>query len=598
MAIPTATGTPVTATGQIPRELTAAAVPDLTRLRLAAVFTLGLALFGILAHDLVAQLGISGADHRSGNAFFRLYVLNEAPHLWVLALAGALTWLSTRVAGKHAQPTWESKLLVVASRVPPWAVPVAVLGLTAFGGAVVLHGIGLSMDEFTVSFQARIFASGRLQAAVPAEWRELAPWMTPVFVNYKPTAGVWVSSYLPGYAAIRAVFATVGIESLTNPVLAALSIVLISGIARRVWMGDDAARSATLAVLFLGLSAQFIVTSMSGYSMTAHLCLNLLWLWLYVRGDKAALTAAPWVGVLAMGLHNPIPHALFVAPFLVRLVRERRLGWLAYFAAVYLVGAASWYEWLQFVQRDVDGSSAIIGAGMWGDGIGGGVFHQFRIPRLFGLFVQGMSVALLFAWQTPALLLFLPVALLGWRRLGAVERDLAAGLIATWLFFVFFADQGHGWGNRYMHAVLGNAVLLAVAGALAIWRSGRQAVVARLVVASALVTLVVQWPLRALQTERFVRPYAAAHEYVATRPVQLVVLDPQSVWYGRDFVRNDPFLAGTPKVLGVAPIRGRYPSQAALPASARGQVHAIVPSELAKLGVPVIQRGDSTSESR
>jgi hypothetical protein len=163
-------------------------------------------------------------------------------------------------------------------------------------------------------------------------------------------------------------------------------------------------------------------------------------------------------------------------------------------------------------------------------------------------------------------------------------------LIATWLFFVFFADQGHGWGNRYMHAVLGNAVLLAVAGAVEVWRSGRQALVARLVVASALLTLVVQWPLRALQTERFVRPYAAAHEYVASRRAQLVVIDPQSAWYGRDFVRNDPFLATTPKVLGVAPIRGQYPSQAALPAGARGQVHAMVPSELAKLGVPVFQR--------
>jgi hypothetical protein len=547
--------------------------------------------FGIFAREVVTNLGYAEPHYSSINVFFRLYVLHEGPFLYLLALTAALTWLTVARTKSNDGTDWGLRGIALASRIPTWSVAVAVLALTFVGGAVLLHGIDLSMDEFTASFQARIFASGRMQAPVPTEWRELAPWMTPVFVNYKPAAGVWVSSYLPGYAAIRTIFTLANVEALTNPVLAALSVVLTVAVARRMWTGERAVRSAALALLFLVLSAQFLVTSMGAYSMTAHLCLNLCWLWLYLRNDRAGLAAAPWVGVLALGLHNPFPHALFVTPFLFRLVRERRFTLVAYFAAVYLAGSIGWYQWLQFVQTDVNGAVAVIGAGSFGEGVGGGILHLFAIPNFFRFFVQGMSLSLLLTWQTPAVVLFLPIAVMSWRRLGATERDLAAGLIGTWLFFTLFdADQGHGWGYRYMHAVLGNAILLAVAGAEEVWQTGRRAMVARLVVASALLTVAIQWPLRAVQTERFVRPYAAALSYVKTRPAAVVAVDPRAAWYGRDFVRNDPFLAETPKVIGVRVVRGRLPNPADLPASARARVHAVTTKELAALGVPVFAR--------
>ncbi|MDQ3949737.1 MAG: hypothetical protein M3282_05275 [Gemmatimonadota bacterium] len=571
-------------------EVRAAPVATLERLRIAALLALAIGVFGIVARDVAAHVGMAQPNRVSSNVFFRLYVLHEGPFLWLLALAAALAWMSAARVREGERSGWGVRAMAMAARVPTWTAALAVLAMTLVGGAVLLHGIGLSMDEFTASFQARIFASGRLQATVPTEWRELAPWMTPVFVNYKPVSGVWVSSYLPGYAAIRAIFALAGAESLTNPALAALTVALLVAVARRMWAGDRAVRGATLALLFLVLSAQFLVTSMSAYSMTAHLCLNLLWLWLYLRNDKVALAAAPWVGVLALGLHNPIPHALFVAPFLVRLLRERRFAWVAYSGVVYLAGAIGWYQWLEFVQTDVSGAGAVIGAGVVGDGLGGGVAHTFALPGLFRWFVQGMSLSLLFSWQTPAVALFLPIAFIGWRRLSPTERDLAAGLIGTWLFHAFFnADQGHGWGYRYMHAVLGNVVLLAASGAEEVWRGGREALVGRLVVASALLTVALQWPVRAVQTERFVRPYAAALEHVATRPAEVVTVDPWSAWYARDFVRNDPFLAATPKVVGLRLVGGRWPDPGGLPGSARGRVYPLTAKDLAGLGVPVFE---------
>jgi hypothetical protein len=560
---------------------------------MAALFAFAVGVFGIVARDIVARSGLAQPTPASNNIFFRLYVLHEGPFLWLLALAAALAWVSAARAGERETPRWVLRGMATAARVPAWMAALVVLAVALAGGAALFHSVGLSMDEFAASFQARIFASGRVQAEVPAEWRGLAPWMTPVFVNYKPVSGAWVSSYLPVYSAIRAVFSLARAEWLTNPALASLTVLLLVAVARRIWSGDRQVRTAAFALLFLLFSAQFLVTSMGAYSMAAHLCLNLLWLWLYLRKDTASLAAAPWIGVLALGLHNPIPHALFVAPFLVRLTRERRFWWAAYYGIVYVAGATGWYHWLEFVQTDVNGVKAVIGAGEAGGGVGGGVLHTFALPNLFRWFVQGMSLSLLFSWETPAVAVFLPIALMGWRRLSAVERDLAAGLIGTWCFYAFFdADQGHGWGYRYMHAVLGNAVLLAASGADEVWRGGREALVGRLVVASALLTVVVQWPLRAAQTERFVRPYAATFEYAATRPAEVVTVDPASGWYARDFVRNDPFLSATPKFVGLGVVRGRRPDPRDLPVSAHGRVHLLTAKDLARLGVPAFVPAD------
>ena len=77
---------------------------------------------------------------------------------------------------------------------------------------------------------------------------------------------------------------------------------------------------AWVAAGFLVTSSQFVFTSMTAYAMPAHLAINLLWLYAFLRGDRAGWFAAPLIGVVALGLHNPFPHALFVTPFLVSIL--------------------------------------------------------------------------------------------------------------------------------------------------------------------------------------------------------------------------------------------------------------------------------------
>ena len=143
--------------------------------------------------------------------------------------------------------------------------------------------------------------------------------MTPIFSTYHPETGEWVSLYLPGYALLKAPFVLLGAGVLLNPLLTAGTVVVMtSAVARRFW--PDEGLRPWVAILALVVSSQFILVSGTGYSMPAHLFLNLLWLWLYQRGDARSWAAALAVGVVAFGLHNPFPHALFIAPFMLRLL--------------------------------------------------------------------------------------------------------------------------------------------------------------------------------------------------------------------------------------------------------------------------------------
>jgi hypothetical protein len=76
-----------------------------------------------------------------------------------------------------------------------------------------------------------------------------------------------------------------------------------------------------------------------------------------------------------------------------------------------------------------------------------------------------MNLSMVVSWQSVGLTILAAVALLGWKNLNPVIRDLALSCGLTFLFYVFFnLDQGQGFGYRYIYSVQGNLALLAVAG--------------------------------------------------------------------------------------------------------------------------------------
>src|SRR6185369_7189537 len=114
----------------------------------------------------------------------------------------------------------------------------------------------------------------------PLQWRALVPQLEPMFMLQTPGHAFWASGYLPVNAALQAIGLRLGLPGLVSPLLAGLAVVATWGVGRRLW--PDKPGLALLAAILLATSSQFLLTAMTPYAMTAHLALNMTWLWLFL----------------------------------------------------------------------------------------------------------------------------------------------------------------------------------------------------------------------------------------------------------------------------------------------------------------------------
>ncbi len=535
------------------------------------LFIAELAVFGLVLAKVVASLPIGGFAPESSNVFYRLYGQHE-PWFFLFLLVFTLGVVAYS-RGKPLDGPGPSHRRIPQIR----ALALVTFCVSLAGSRIVMRAFPLAMDEYNVQFQSQIFAAGKAKVEIASEWHGVAPAITPYFVTYHDDDRTWRSAYLPVYSAVRGALLRIHAASLLNPLLAGLTVLALGIVACRLWPTEDLA--VGVAALLLASSSQFLFMSMTLYSMPAHLLLNLCWLALYLRSLDArssrAWLALPWVGVLALGLHNPFPHALFVLPFLWRMMRSGRKIVVAYVCSIYAIGAALWFVWLS---GSINRSEGV------------GLLSSFGMPGAEQLLTQAMSLTLIASWQTPLFVVGLAIALASWRYLRPIERDLAAGILLTCTFYMLFkTSQGHGWGYRYVYNVLGNAVLLAALGIVALAQHyGRQKVV-RLMMATTIVSLILQIPLRAVQVREFIAPFANSVAYLKSRPERVLVVHTAASWYGQDLVRNDPFL--TPPVIVSASSR-RIPQVEweRLRNRAGSTLRTVLPAELEVLGLPTVRR--------
>ncbi len=367
----------------------------------------------ILALPLIVR-GATSAESVEVDVFSYLFATDEPPSLALalLFLAGIFFWTWRRfpVATSEAPDTARRGWLI-------GGLAVAAFLYTAIGNRTIYHGYPLAMDEYLVRWAAPAFLSGQIDPSVAPTYQPYARALTPKFVMYNDQTHVWNSAYLPVHALLHALFQILGAGALLNPVLAALSIVLIAAVARRLW--PDEPTAPWLAALLLATSSQFLVTGMSFYTMPSHLYLNLLWLLLYLRADRRSTLALPWIGVAALGLHYPFMHALFVVPFLVRRMRTRRPLVTLYVAAVYLLGCIVWFWWMKTF-RPIPADAPAGSQPLFADSA------LFTWPGFRQAIWQFMALIELFSWQNLAVGLLVLAAR---RQLTSLPlRDLAWSL--------------------------------------------------------------------------------------------------------------------------------------------------------------------------
>lgn len=423
----------------------------------------------------------------------------------------------------------------------PWLAAALLFAFAWSGHGWLMHGYDLSRDEQMVLFDADILARGELFARLSAGWAATGEALNRTFVLPALPMDAWVSGYLPVNAALHAAGAALGDAHATAPLLAAIALLALWASARCLWPGDAAPQM--VALLCLLLSAQMLVTATTSYAMTGHLALNLLWLALFLRDRGWAYALLLPVGFLATGLHQPIFHPLFVAPFLLLLAERRKWRVLALLVGGYAAIGLFWLGWPGMVVAAA-GSAATPATAAGGADYLTRLFETLAEWNANGFWLMALNLLRFAAWQH---MLLLPLAFaavaLRWRTDGLV-RALALGPILTVAaLLILLPYQGHGWGYRYLHGLIGNFCLLAGYGWLVLRERGldRQ----RLVMVSSMATLAALLWL-GWNAHRIAEPYAALDRRIAASGADYALIDEAAAFSARDLVYNPPYLDRRP----------------------------------------------------
>jgi hypothetical protein len=528
----------------------------------------GIALFSLLGVALsfwLRRIPAGNPDPRLAfNVFYYLFARHEPAGLSIVAsfavtAAMLLGWRRDFFSSRFAEFFLKNR------RWTCLAVALGVFAVTATGTQIVFHDYALTADENLADFQATILLRGKVQAEVPPQWLPAIRVIKPTFIDYFPDTHSWKATYLPVYAAMRAVFQSVGWQSLFNPFLAAITILALYATVRNIW--PETPTNALVAVGLLATSSQFLLMSMTGYAMPAHLALNTIWLWLYSRPDRRTFYLAPVVGALAIGLHQPIVHALFVLPFLARLLWQRRWLPVVVFGASYLFACVGWYIWkMHFIPPAALAEPV----------------KMFRLVNLRMAFVQPMNLLLVIAWASLATPLLAALGFGRFFKARPIVQDAIISCLLTFGFYYFFyLDQAHGWGYRYFHGTLVCLVIVAVTGFRRLGDLAGKPAALIFLLGGMAASVLLQLPLRCFQAEAFVRPYARTAAVIHAFPVDIVALDARDAWYSADLIRNDPFLENRPVIVSVF---GLTPAAVDRLAQA-GTVHFLTRAELTRLGM-------------
>lgn len=473
-------------------------------------------------------------------------------------------WLLLGAAAIAMGASWRASLRYAAFAWARWYAPVAALLLVLIcyaGHYWVLSGYAMSRDEQMALFDASIFASGRLVAPLPSAWVPHADALNTLFMLPIEHPTAWVSGYLPMNAMLHALVGLVADPVLTGPLLVGLGAIALLGCVKSLW--PDRPEALLVALLLYATSGQILITGMTSYAMSAHLALNLGWLWLFLQRRGLADWAALGVGFVAVGLHQPLFHPLFAAPILALLLVERAWRRALLYGIGYVAICVFWLLWPQWMYGLVAGADS--GAPARGVDYVSRLIDVVRAGDTARLANMAANLLRFLAWQ-PILLLPLAVMARPVIKRGGLPAALAWGAaLPVGVMLVILPYQGHGFGYRYLHGVIGNLVLLAVYGwielgdRLPIWR----AALLRITIAGALIIL----PVQAWMAHGFYAPFARVSAAIERSEADYALIGAEDAPFSLDLVINRADLSNRPVRLIAEKVDGSLTEQICRPGS-------------------------------
>jgi hypothetical protein len=367
-----------------------------------------------------------------------------------------------------------------------------------------------------------------------------------------PSNPIWLTAYLPINAGLQAIGTALGDPSIVSPFLAAVALVATYGVGLKLWPERPA--WALVPVALLATSSQFLVTAMTPYAMTGHLALNMVWLWLHLRGGRLGHAGAVVVGFLACGLHQLIFHPLFVAPFILQLFAERRFRLALFYTVGYAAICLFWTQYWSLVIHIAGVPPSP--AGPAAQGIWRQAADLIRAFDVGGIGIMAKNVVRFVTWQNPLAAPLIAMSAFQILKAKGTIRSLFLGvMLSLFAMLILLPYQGAGWGYRYLHGFLGSVCLLAAWSLSRLMegldRSSQQKLSASLLLVTAF-TVFVLLPLRLWQTREFIHPYASASRFIRTLPADIVLVDDFKVWQGVRLIRNDPLLTRRPVTMHFA----------------------------------------------